>query len=161
MSTKIQTKYGTAYLNKRGYFMISSRKEGNNGKLLHRLIYEDHHNVKLPDNMAIHHIDGNKTNNDIENLQVMEHKEHASHHKIPLSTKVRMSKERTSTGFFRVSKQKAKGTTHGFIWKYQYYDEEGNRIRITSVNLEHLKKRVIEKGLEWFEIGDDANACEN
>ena len=154
MTTAIKTKYGTARINKRGYYLITSRKEGNNGKLLHRLIYEDCHNVKLPKNIAVHHIDENKTNNDISNLQIMKHEEHAKHHKIPLSSKLRMSKDTSSTGYFRVSKQKNKECKNGFIWKYQYYDENGIRRRIHSVDLKALKEKVLAKGLEWYEVGD-------
>ncbi len=39
MSTKpIETKYGKANINNKGYYQIVSSKEGNFGKKLHRLI---------------------------------------------------------------------------------------------------------------------------
>ena len=41
------TKYGIAKIHNTGYYRITSRKEGNNGKLLHRLIFEDVHKRKL------------------------------------------------------------------------------------------------------------------
>ena len=46
---KLHTKYGTAcFINKgKGYYFISSSKEGNRGKALHRLIYEDYYNTKI------------------------------------------------------------------------------------------------------------------
>ena len=67
--TAIKTKYGNANLNKWGYYAITSRKEGNHGKLLHRVIFEDFYNIKLdeefPEGIHIHHIDEDKTNNEI------------------------------------------------------------------------------------------------
>lgn len=64
----IKTKFGNARVGCNGYYEITSRKEGNNGKKLHRLIYEDYFG-EIPNKCFIHHIDGNKTNNDIKNLQ--------------------------------------------------------------------------------------------
>ena len=78
----IKTKYGTAYLDKRGYYCISSSKEGNRAKKLHRLIYEDYHGVKIPKGMQIHHIDGDTTNNDPSNLQMVSIGEHNKIHKV-------------------------------------------------------------------------------
>ena len=41
----------------------------------HRYIWEKHYG-KIPKDMVIHHIDGNKQNNEIENLQMMTDMEH-------------------------------------------------------------------------------------
>ena len=68
MSTTIQTKYGTARISRDGYFRIISGKEGNYGKHLHRLIFEDFYKIKLPKHIQIHHDDGDKLNNNIWNL---------------------------------------------------------------------------------------------
>lgn len=76
------TKFGKVRINNSGYYTISSRNEGNHGKLLHRLIYEDFWGVKLVPEVLIHHIDGNPLNNCILNLEAMTDKEHKSlHHK--------------------------------------------------------------------------------
>ena len=48
MSDVLYTKFGTARLNKLGYYLITSRSEGNNGKLLHRLIFEDFYQIPPP-----------------------------------------------------------------------------------------------------------------
>ena len=66
----IKTIYGTAKLNDLGYFQITSQIEGCYRELLHRVIYEDHFG-EIPENHVIHHIDGNRTNNGIGNLQCM------------------------------------------------------------------------------------------
>ena len=46
------TKFGTAKIY-RGYYIITSRKEGNHGKFLHRLIFEDFYKIKLPKHIII------------------------------------------------------------------------------------------------------------
>ena len=56
----VHTKWGSARVNKKGYYQISSRKEGNRGKYLHRLIYEDFWGVNLPKQIHIHHKNGDK-----------------------------------------------------------------------------------------------------
>ena len=76
----IKTKFGSATISKDGYYIISSSKEGNRGKPLHRLIYEDYYDIKIPKDFIIHHLDGNKVNNDIENLRMMTSHEHMSLH---------------------------------------------------------------------------------
>ena len=77
---KLSTPFGTATLCNDGYYRITTKKEGNNGKKLCRLIYEDHHNVKLSSDFAIHHIDKNKANDSIENLIALPQSEHRRHH---------------------------------------------------------------------------------
>ena len=83
MTSTIKTKFGNACFIKshgRGYYVISSSKEGNRGKQLHRLIYEDYHG-KIPKGMQIHHIDGDTKNNDISNLMAVSIAEHNKIHK--------------------------------------------------------------------------------
>jgi hypothetical protein len=80
MTTKvIKTKWGTAKVNSKGYYHITSRKEGYPFKKLHRLIYEAYYG-QIPDGYHVHHIDGNKLNNRIDNLQLLSKSEHSSLH---------------------------------------------------------------------------------
>lgn len=51
-----------------------------NGKRLHRVVWE-YHNGKIPDGYHIHHKDHNRYNNSIDNLQMLEEKEHFLEHK--------------------------------------------------------------------------------
>ena len=78
-ANQIQTKFGTATINQKGYYQITSTKEGNFGKLLHRLIYEDEVGI-IPNEYQVHHINKNKTDNDITNLQVLSISEHSILH---------------------------------------------------------------------------------
>lgn len=59
---------GKWLIDRDGYILV-------NGKRQHRLIWEAH-NGKIPDGMHIHHIDENKQNNAIENLQLVDSKLH-------------------------------------------------------------------------------------
>lgn len=185
--TTIKTKFGNASIDKQGYYTIHSNEKGNRGKKLHRLIFEDFYNIKLPKDIDIHHEDGNRINNEIWNLVPIPHSEHSTihgcvhteefkrkmseskkgekhpnygkHH--PQFTLKKMSNALNTSGYFRVIKIKDKRYNQGFIWGYNYYDENGKRHRITGMTIERLKEKVIAKGLEWFKIGDDDNACEN
>ena len=47
--------------------------------LAHRWVWE-HHNGLIPENMDIHHKDGNKDNNQIENLGILSRSEHRKEH---------------------------------------------------------------------------------
>lgn len=59
--------------------------------LYHRIIMENHLGRLLNSNEVVHHIDGNKKNNVIDNLSVMTAKEHgALHHEHDLSKHVQL-----------------------------------------------------------------------
>ena len=181
MSTTIQTKYGTAHLNEEGYYIIKTSKEGNHNKKLHRLIFEDFYQIKLPSHIVIHHDDGNPQNNEIWNLIPMTKGEHTALHSrgntwsigkivseetrlkmskahqgknIPISARANRSKVTTTTGFLRVYTKKSKTTSQGFVWCYQYQDKN-KKHNWSSVNLKKLKEQVIKKGLEWLIVNED------
>jgi hypothetical protein len=72
--------------NKKGQFVYTTgkgryKRTQVNGKNLqeHRLIWELHYG-KIPDGMIVHHIDGNKMNNNIDNLKAMTFTEHNNIH---------------------------------------------------------------------------------
>lgn len=60
---------------------------------------------------------------------------------------------KNTSNYYRVFKSKAKKTKQGFIWVYQY-PENNKRKQISSVDLETLKKKVQVKGLPWYKIND-------
>lgn len=69
--------------NKKRYLFININKKR---FLFHRFIMENFLNRKLLKREHIHHIDGNKHNNDISNLQVIDIVEHAKLHALQKKT---------------------------------------------------------------------------
>lgn len=61
-------KGGKGSINKKGYREI--RHGEDRGKLEHRLVWERHYNVKLKPHQNIHHINGDRKDNRIENLEL-------------------------------------------------------------------------------------------
>ena len=150
-SETLHTVFGTAKLNKFGYYIITSRKENNNGKLLHRLIWENNYGKISPKNY-IHHIDGDKVNNCLWNLEPMDNSEHTRlHHKEfnhSNESCIKISRHHNTTGYFRVTKIKNNNISQGFQWRYQYR-ENGKNKKIARVNLDDLEEEVKNRGLEW------------
>ena len=64
----METKYGNGQQRTDGYIQITSGPY--KGKLLHRLIYEEVYG-SIPKGYTIHHIDGDKTNNNPSNLMLL------------------------------------------------------------------------------------------
>jgi hypothetical protein len=65
----IQTKYGSATFNKGRGYRITSHKENNLGKMVHRLVWEEHYG-EIPQGAYIIFKDGNHKNFDITNLEL-------------------------------------------------------------------------------------------
>ena len=92
----------------------------NNGKSLreHRIVMENHIGRKLLSSESVHHIDGNKLNNDISNLELLTKKTHGNKHypagslfginkgKKQLLTKEQISKRKKEYNKQRYLKQK-------------------------------------------------------
>jgi len=58
---------GGKYIDKNGYYYI---RVGNKYEYEHRVIYENHFNVKLNQEQTIHHKNGDRLDNRIENLEI-------------------------------------------------------------------------------------------
>lgn len=161
----LATRFGNVLINKNGYYAVCSEKEGNFNKLLHRLIYEEHYGIKIPNNCCIHHINGDKLDNRISNLQMMTRREHSKLHNtgennpffdknIPFDSKLDLSKNRNTTGFFRVSKKRNSSYKKGYVWQYRYYYKGEIKI-IYGNTLEKLYRNVVANGLEWIILDKD------
>lgn len=62
-----------------GYFLDNNKKAGE--RLLHRIIWEE--NVgPIPSDFDVHHRDGNRINNAIENLELKHHSSHIREHMV-------------------------------------------------------------------------------
>ena len=163
----MMTKFGEAKINNIGYYVISNGKFRDN-KYLHRLIYEEFHKLTLLPSAIVHHKDGNKLNNSIDNLEMVSKSEHNKiHHKNKVNSpetieKMSKSKMRNNNpmygtgkvGYYRVYKVKKPQAKQGFVWIYEYPDN-GKQRTISRVNLNNLEKEVKSRNLDWHKIGDD------
>jgi len=157
----MKTEYGECRINSNGYYQVTSRKEGNKGKYLHRLIFEKFYGFKIPKGFDIHHKNENRIDNCILNLQLMRRKDHSSHHVTgkTLSDEEKIKRcKHNQTGYFRVVKKNKSDVVQGFIYEYGYY-ENGKRRYLSSVNLDKLKEKVLAKGLLWLELDNQEVAC--
>ena len=161
-NTMIKTKFGKACLNKNGYYTITTSNE-HYKKFLHKLIIEDFYNTTLPDDWVVHHDDGDKSNNNIWNLIPMPKGEHSILHnngennpmfgvKHTFNKMEEMSRDRNTSGYFRVNKHKSKEVKQGFMWRYQWYDDVGKRHAIASVDMDKLEEKVKARNLPWMKL---------
>lgn len=73
--------------------------------------------------------------------------------KIPDKTQKKMSlSQNNSTGYRRVCLDSCPRCKSGKMYKYQYYNDDGERKAIRSTNLEKLKEKVLKRGLPWEKL---------
>lgn len=105
----MNTPFGHACQRKDGYYQITSGEH--QGKLLHRLMYETAYG-SIPKGFIVHHIDGDKTNNEPSNLMLLSksnhHRLHMKHTNHPFWDKGLISK---AGGIDFLSAAKNKGMT--------------------------------------------------
>lgn len=61
------------------YFQRTNRKDKSVDLLLHREVWKTHYG-RIPKNHVIHHMDGNESNNDISNLEILHKRRHLMIH---------------------------------------------------------------------------------
>jgi len=160
-----KTEFGLTGFDKAGYMIVYCPKKT---MMYHRLVWSKY-NGKIPEGYHIHHIDGNKLNNDISNLQLISSSEHSKlHHsgknnhyygkKFNMDHKIALSKAKNETGFYRVSKDYSYKHKQGFRYRYIYVDEDGKRKEIKSVDINKLKEKVLAKNLEWIDLNEYSNS---
>lgn len=134
----MKTEFGTAEVYK-DYYKIISRKEGNHGKYLHRLIWEKA-NGNIPDGYVIHHKDGNRLNNDLSNLELMELHEHQRLSWLGKKKSVEHIKKHA----IAISKPEPHISKDGFTsnGKQRYCLKINGKRVITSINKEKLEKEL-------------------
>lgn len=71
----INTKYGRAFLNKQGYYYLPKYANGKPMNL-HRVIFADHIGRRIPRAWEVHHINGCRTDNRVENLVALHKGDH-------------------------------------------------------------------------------------
>lgn len=67
-------------------------------------------------------------------------------------SRLKISKSKNTSGYFRVDKKKCEKCANGFYWRYSYLDNDGFRTSISDKNISKLKEKVLAKGLEWIKF---------
>lgn len=75
----IKAEWNYTYVSVQGYLIDCSDRE--NRILVHRKVMQDHLGRELSSNEIIHHIDGDKLNNSIDNLEIVTRSEHINMHR--------------------------------------------------------------------------------
>ena len=178
--------YENYRINKEGYYIINQKKRENNGKLLHRLFWENYYKKSIPKGYDIHHINGNKLNNNINNLQCVKHEIHTKyhtknhwknkeylkkqyeiHHDIDYvlnqskksETFWKKSKQRTSSGIRYVTKQKS-DNKQGFLYVYCYGQGKfKDKVRFYSKNKKKLENKAKYLNLPWIVLDSSKWEC--
>ena len=68
------------------------------------------------------------------------------------ANRLKMSEIKNSCGYYRVYKNKDKNCKQGYIYTYQYYDEDNKRRSISSIDIKKLENKVKKKGLKWIKF---------
>jgi len=78
MSKAARNRPAKGYRLKAGYYVVTAGP--NMGRPLHRVMVEEHYGIKLKHDQVIHHKNGIKTDNRINNLEIMTNAEHIALH---------------------------------------------------------------------------------
>jgi len=141
------------WITEHGYVMLSGGKNSS-GAYEHRIVMKEALNRELENNEIIHHIDGNKQNNKIENLKLTTLDEHNKHH---LSNKIE-----ARCGFcglkLMVHPYKLKNNKSGLVFcnnscKGKHFN--GSAVRGKPFNNDEDEKilELKEKGFSYRKIG--------
>lgn len=131
-------------INEDGYVLVTKQKGYKHCKL-HQYIWMVANGCDIPDGYDVHHIDGNKLNNSIYNLELVNHKKHLSEHKKGVT-------------FSEEHKNKISETHKGKIIS----EDTKEKISKILTNNPKLSKQVMQLTLdgELIKIWDSANECE-
>ena len=97
------------------------------GKRLHRAVWE-YHNGIIPDGYHVHHKDGDRNNNDIDNLELLREADHLSLH---MSREERKAQSREDIEKARVYASKWHGGDEGKEW-HSKRGKENWKVRTTQ-----------------------------
>lgn len=110
-----------------GYYLCTTKKDGIR-KRIHVYVWE-YYNGLVPKGYHVHHIDGDKSNNEIENLTIMKSVDHAKYHGELLSDEEREWR-RNNLNENANSKSKVwHASKAGHTWHKKHYEEMKDRLR--------------------------------
>ena len=143
-------------------FMIRYYDDGSKGITLHsRYLMEQSLGHALDKNEIVHHIDGDKTNDTLENLQVILRKEHMKEHPVSIATRAAISASMppfthgTRTGWMRTKCTCAICS----IAKRAWYDERNAKRRAAYVDGAGPRGKYYHGGNSMYANGCRCEAC--
>lgn len=123
---------------------------------LHRYVYEKFNGV-LPSNEDVHHIDGNKDNNNLSNLIALSRQDHAKLHGELLTDEQRKKRRENLTENARPAACAWHGSEDGREWHREHYARTKDALhKVESRNCRHC-------GAEFVSVRDGycSNACKS
>lgn len=140
----------------------------NDGERLHRAVYA-YHNGQVPQGMAVHHIDEDRSNNTIENLAIMPMGEHTTHHHTGLTSSMPIAALEAAAEWHRSSE--------GIEWHKAQYQRTKHKLHVKKLItclMCHAEVEVTDTGSNKFcslkcstkhrrlsGVDDEIRACEN
>ena len=154
MNTKSQTFNGLKFTrdDKTGYYLNSTIR-----KRMHIYVWE-FYNGKVPSGYEIHHIDHDKSNNDISNLQLIKAEEHRKYHANNVSDEVRQWRKENLSINARPKANEWHGSEEGRKWHKKQYTMMGDKLH------EHIIKVCEQCGKEYegeYKSRFCSNACKS
>jgi DNA-directed RNA polymerase subunit RPC12/RpoP len=106
---------------KTGYY-LSSKKIGGKRKRLHVYVWEKF-NGEIPKGYHVHHADGDKKNNEIDNLKLLSSSDHAIEHARNLSDEERRKRSENVTKNAVPAAKEWHSTKEGYVWHSEHAKE--------------------------------------
>lgn len=132
---------------KTGYYRCSKT-----GERLHRYVWKYYHG-EIPKGYQIHHIDENKDNNDISNLQLIDRRKHAEYHS---NMQAKLYHDRMAENLKINAIPKAKewhGSKDGIEWHKKHYEAMKDKL--------HVKEEYKCKNCEKVFLSNREGFCSN
>ena len=123
---------------------------------LHRYIYQREYGI-LPSNEDVHHIDGNKDNNNLDNLIALRHTDHMKLHGTLLTNEQRQKRRDNMNNTARPAACAWHGSSEGRKWHKEHYERTKDALhKVESRNCRHC-------GTEFVSVRDGfcSNACKS
>ena len=142
---------------------------------MHRYVYE-YYNGEIPKNYDIHHIDENKDNNDISNLQLMQSNEHKKYHGNNLTDIQKQNLRKNLKENARPKATEWHKSKKGSEWHKKHYEEMkdkfhvekeyvckecGTKYKSTNVNTLFCSSKCKSKNRRKSGIDNEIRICKN
>lgn len=138
------------YNKETGYITISPHNKSYKHKGVHQYIFMIGNQCDIPDGYDVHHINGNRTDNRLCNLELIEHSKHISEHTLGVNKSVEMRKKLsiTNTGRKHTEETKRKVSESLYIhYKLNPISDETKK----KMSESHIGKTANNKGIHHTE----------